>query len=82
MVKWIFSGFILIMTLFWLNPMANLTVKHGQYGPILTTLTIPPVLIIALSFQSYPLVEKEPTKDSASLKRTLPLPIQSSRPAP
>ncbi|MDR1870349.1 MAG: glycosyltransferase family 4 protein [Deltaproteobacteria bacterium] len=65
---WRVSAFIIAVTLFWLNPMANLTVKHGQYGPILTTLTILPVLIIVLSFKPGLPVEKEVTKDSFPLE--------------
>jgi Fuc2NAc and GlcNAc transferase len=48
---WRVSCFIIVVTLFWLNPMARLTIQNGQYGPILTLLSILPVLVIILIFK-------------------------------
>jgi Fuc2NAc and GlcNAc transferase len=48
---WRVSCFIILVTLFWLNPMANLTIQYFQFGPILTFLSILPVLIIVLKFK-------------------------------
>jgi Fuc2NAc and GlcNAc transferase len=47
---WRVSCFIILVTLYWLNPMAHLTIKYAQFGPILTLFSIIPVLIIILSF--------------------------------
>jgi Fuc2NAc and GlcNAc transferase len=48
---WRVSCFIILVTLFWLNPMANLTLKHAQHGPFMTLLSILPVLAIILRFK-------------------------------
>jgi Fuc2NAc and GlcNAc transferase len=48
---WRVSCFIILVTLFWLNPMANLTIHYVHYGPILSLLSILPILIIVLRFK-------------------------------
>jgi Fuc2NAc and GlcNAc transferase len=58
---WRVSCFIILVTLFWLNPMANLTIKYAQYGPILTLVSILPVLVIILIFKPGLTVDNETT---------------------
>jgi Fuc2NAc and GlcNAc transferase len=48
---WRVSCFIILVTLFWLNPMASLTLKYAQHGPLMTLISILPVLAIILSFK-------------------------------
>jgi Fuc2NAc and GlcNAc transferase len=45
------SGFMIAVTMFWLNPMAKLAMTHRDYSELITFLSVLPIAVIVLLFK-------------------------------
>jgi Fuc2NAc and GlcNAc transferase len=48
---WKVTTFIILTTLVWLNPMAKFAVTHKDYAPLITVISVLPILMIILVFK-------------------------------